>query len=157
MTLSESPAFLKKFRKTPWKFQQTFITPHRNLQHFVAEVVSACLPCRSGCLTLDQVILEPTNLISLFNSYSNPPQYGHGWSITAEEKHEIEAVLYAAFRDTVDFIFVPKPTPFAIFADHDEFTTFYAHTRSNLNRVAEALTRGGFETVPGYQRSQPRR
>jgi|SRR5262249_9647243 len=157
MTLSESPALLKKFRKTPWKFQQTFITPHRNLQHFVAEVVSTCLPCQSGCLTLDQVIFEPTNLISLLNSHSIPPQYGHGWSITAEGKHEIEAVLYAAFRDTVDFVFVPKPAPFAIFADHDDFTTFYAHTRSNLNRVAEALTRGGFETVHDYQRPQSRR
>jgi hypothetical protein len=156
MTLSESPALLKKFRKTPWKFQQTFITPHRNLQHFVAEVASACLPCQSGCLTLDKVIFEPTNLISLLNSHSIPPQYGHGWSIAAEGKHEIEAVLYAAFRDTVDFIFVPKPAPFSIFADHDEFTTFYAHTRSNLNRVAKALTRGGFEAVHAYQRPQSR-
>jgi hypothetical protein len=157
MTLSESPEFLKKFRKTPWKFQQTFITPHRNLQHFVAEVVSGSLPCRSGRLTLDQVIFEPTNLISLFNSYSIPPQYGHGWSITAEERQEIEAVLHAAFRDAVDFIFVPTPARFAIFADHDEFTTFYAHTRSNLNRVAEALTRGGFAAVHHYRRLQPRR
>jgi hypothetical protein len=157
MTVSESPAFLKKFRKTPWKLQQTFITPHRNPQHFVAEIISACLPCRSGCLTLDQVIFEPTNLINLFKSYSISAQYGHGWSITAEGKHETEALLYAALHDAVDFIFVPKPTPFAIFADHDEFTTFYAHTRSNLNRVAEALTRGGFEAVPGYQRPQPRR
>ena len=103
---------------------------------------------------MDQVIFEPTNLISLFSGYSILPQYGHGWSITAEGRHEVEAVLYAALRDAVDFIFVPKPALFAIFADHDNFTTFYAHTRSNLNRVAEALTRGGFESVHDYQRPQ---
>jgi hypothetical protein len=93
MTLSESPASLKRFRKTPWKFQQTFITPHWNLQTFVAEVVSACQPCQSGCITLDQIILEPTNLISVFTSYSISPQYGHGLSITAEGRYEMESVL----------------------------------------------------------------
>jgi hypothetical protein len=30
-----------------------------------------------------------------------------------------------------------------IYADHDEYTTFYANTRSNLNRVVEALVAQG--------------
>lgn len=156
MTLSESPELLRKFRNTPWKFQQTFITPEKNLETFVAEIVSAS-PCQSGCLTIDQIIFEPKNLVNLFNVYSIPLQYGHGWSITAEGPTEVEAVLYAALRDSVDFTFVPKPSPFGIFADHDEYTTFYAHTRANLNRVVEALSLQGFKTVPDYQRPRPRR
>jgi hypothetical protein len=156
MTLSESPELLKKFRNTPWKFQQTFITPEKNLETFVAEIVSAN-SCESGCLTIDQIIFEPKNLVSLFKSHSIPPQYGHGWSITAEGPAEIEAVLYAALRDWVDFTFVPKPSPFGIFADHDEYTTFYSHTRANLNRVVEALSLRGFTPVPDYKRPRPRR
>jgi hypothetical protein len=157
MTLSESSTLLKRFRSNPWKFQQTFATPHRNLEAFVAEVVSASHPCESGCLTLDQVPFEPTNLMGLLNSHSISPQYGHGWSITAVGQEEVEAVLYAAFRDAADFIFVPKPSPFAVFADHDDYTTFYAQTRSNLNRVVGGLSRRGFETVQHYERPRPRR
>ena len=129
MTLSESPASLKKFSKTPWKLQQTFRPPHRKLHDFTAAVVSACQPCQSACLTLDMVTNGPTSLIGLFKSHPIPPQFGHGWSIAAEGQTEIEAALYAALCDCVDFIFVPKPTPFAILADHDEYTTFYAPAR----------------------------
>jgi hypothetical protein len=52
----------------------------------------------------------------------------------------------------VDFLFIPTPKPFVIFADHDEYTTFYANTRSNLNRVAEPLSTLRVEEVLGYQR-----
>ena len=47
---------------------------------------------------------------------------------------------------------MPTPKPFVIYADHDEFTTFYANTRSNLNRVSDTLLTQGFEEVSGYQR-----
>jgi hypothetical protein len=50
------------------------------------------------------------------------------------------------------FSFVPAPKPFVIYADHHDYTTFYANTRSNLNRVADALLAQGFEEVSGYQR-----
>jgi hypothetical protein len=156
MTLSESPELLKKFRNTSWRFQQTFITPHSDLEIFVAEVVSAG-PCQSGRLTIDQITFEPTNLIRLFNTYSMPVKHGHGWSITAEDPLEVEAVLYAALRDWVDFSFVPTPAGFGIFADHDEYSTFYAHKRSSLNRVVERLSGRGFKTVADYQRPRPHR
>ncbi len=44
------------------------------------------------------------------------------------------------------------PKTFVIYADHDEYTTFYANSRSNLNRVTESLLTQGFEEVSGYQR-----
>jgi hypothetical protein len=34
---------------------------------------------------------------------------------------------------------------FVIYADHDEYATFYANTRSNLNRVADALFANGLK------------
>jgi hypothetical protein len=40
-----------------------------------------------------------------------------------------------------------------IYADHDEYATFYANTRSNLNRISEALTLQGFEKIAEYTRS----
>jgi hypothetical protein len=47
---------------------------------------------------------------------------------------------------------MPAPKPFVIYADHDEYTTFFANTKSNLNRVAQPLTAGGFVSVPDYER-----
>jgi hypothetical protein len=41
MTISEALHALKIFRKRPWKFQQTFLTPMQSLQSFVAAIVSA--------------------------------------------------------------------------------------------------------------------
>lgn len=64
-------------------------------------------------------------------------------------------LLEAALGDWVNFTFVPKPKPFVIYADHDEYTTFYANTKSNLNGVVQALSGAGFEKVPDYQRILP--
>ena len=72
--------------------------------------------------------------------------------MVATGPQEIEDLLHAALSDWLDFLFVPAPRPFVIYADHDEYTTFYANTRSNLNRVAEPLLARGFEEVSGYQR-----
>lgn len=156
MTLSENPGRLKRFRHTSRKFQETFVTPHENLQVFVSEIISARHPFESGCLTLDQGVFEPRNLISLLNGYSIAPRYGRGWSISATGPQEMEAVLYSAFRDAVDFIFVPRPSPFALFADHDEYATFYAHSRSNLNQILENLAARGFQPVRNYEGPTPK-
>ena len=73
-------------------------------------------------------------------------------SVTAVGRQEVEELLHTTFADWFDFLFVPTPKPFVIYADHDEYTTFYANTRSNLNRVVEALSAQGFESVADYRR-----
>lgn len=40
-----------------------------------------------------------------------------------------------------------------IYADHDEYCTFYSSERSNLARVREALINAGFQVVEDYERS----
>ncbi len=152
MTLSQMQGSLKRFRRTPWKFQQTFHTPLGNLRPFVATIASALEPLRGGCVIIDQVVFEPEHLIGFLARHSLPAEYGHDWSLTAEGRHETEAVLEAALGDSVDFLFIPTPKPLVIYADHDEYTTFYANSKSNLNRVAKALCAKRFEKVPGYER-----
>jgi hypothetical protein len=39
-----------------------------------------------------------------------------------------------------------------MFADHDEYTTFFAKTGSNLNRVVTALSAKGFREIRDYER-----
>jgi hypothetical protein len=83
---------------------------------------------------------------------SLPVQFVRGLSLAVIGKHEVTALLEAALSDWLDFLFVPTPEPFVIYADHDEYTTFYAGTRSNLDRVVEALSAKGFAKVPDYER-----
>lgn len=72
--------------------------------------------------------------------------------MTAVGQQEVEDLLQAAFTDWFDFVFVPTPKPFVIYADHDEYTTFYANTRSNLNRVLTTMSAQGFDQIPEHTR-----
>ena len=57
----------------------------------------------------------------------------------ASEEAETEELLLAAFTDFIDFKFFPVPKPFVLSADHDEYTSFFAISKSNLNRVVLRL------------------
>jgi hypothetical protein len=152
MNITAEPGTLKKFRRPAWKCQQTLLTPKNDLQTFVAAIVSANEKTKSGCVTIEQVVFEPTNLLKLLASHSIPPRYARGISLTAAGQQEIETLLHAVLGDWIDFIFFPEPRSFAIYADHDEYTTFFAHTRSNLNQVVKTLADKGFKVVPDYER-----
>ena len=147
MTLSEIPGSLKRLTRTPWQFQQTFHTHLQNLPAFVTAILGARNSIRDGCVTIDSVVVEPRHLTALLASCSISEPLCRGSSIVAMGQVETHALLLAAFSDPVDFWFVPAPKSFAIYADHDEFTTFCAVTKSNLNGVVLALSEAGFERV----------
>jgi len=60
--------------------------------------------------------------------------------------------LVAAFGDGPDFICIPTPKPFVFYADHDNWITFYAQTKSHLNHIIEPLSTQGFKLVENWQR-----
>lgn len=152
MDLSEAPGTINKFGRTAWKFQQTFRTPLKNLEPLISSVITAVPRIQAACLTIDKVIFEPKHLIALMTRHQAPLRYVRDITITASGTNESEALLLAALSDWIDFLFVPRPKPFVIYADHDEYTTFYAQTRSNLNSVTCPLARQGVEEIPGYRR-----
>lgn len=152
MILSDNSGALKKFRKNAGIFQQTFETPLKDLSAFVSTILDACETLRSASVTLDQVVFEPTNLRAMLERYARPPRYEHGVMITAEGRVEVNALLCSTLADWIDFLFVPQPRSFFIYADHDEFTTFYAHKRGNLNRVTAPLLAAGFKLEADYER-----
>jgi hypothetical protein len=149
VTIAPTPGALKKFKRSSWRFQQTVKTPLPQLDRFVSVIWVALggLDCVS--ITLDEVI-KATNIQSLFSEdISN--QLGHDTSIRAEGKPAAN-LLQAAFADWVDFLCVPTPKPFVIYADHDEYTTFYANSKSALNQIIIPLRDAGFTMVPDWTR-----
>ena len=73
-------------------------------------------------------------------------------TVNTANRDEAEGLLVAAFGDPVDFLFAPEKKPFVLYADHDQFTTFFAQTRSNLNLIVEELLNHGFQQILDYQR-----
>jgi hypothetical protein len=72
--------------------------------------------------------------------------------MAAESAAELHALLIAALGDWLDFAFVPSPKPFVLYADHDEYATFFANTKSYLNKVANSLKSNGFSSIKDYIR-----
>jgi hypothetical protein len=136
----------------PWEFQLTFETPLTKLETFVKTIVSSAGPIQGASLTIDLVVFEPRTLIDMLARYSIPPICDRGLCLAAAGQLEVEELLVTVFSEWIDFLFVPEPASFAIYADHDEFTTFYAHSRLNLDRLVVALSEQGFKMEASYQR-----
>ena len=97
-------------------------------------------------------MFEPKNLNALLADRCLPPSLQSESCIEATGQQETAALLQAALSDSVDFWFIPTPKPFVIYADHDEYTTFFANSKSNLNGLIEPLLKQGFQKVD-YERN----
>ncbi len=152
MTLSNTRGLIKKFGRTSWRFQTTFGTPLKDLDSFVSAILADDGEFAKGTVTIDGYVFEPNNLKRLLVAKFRSDEFGHDWTISADGKKGVRELLKAALSDWVDFLFIPMLKPFVIYADHDEHTTFYANTKSNLNRVTQPLLKNGFQQIPDFQR-----
>ena len=150
-TLSNSAEEVERFRANPWEFQKTFRTPLEDLNRFVATALTP-FPPEAASLTTYEIVFHPETLLQLMASNSIPVE--NPWKITlrAEGHKSIAELLEAALGCWIDFAFVPTTESFAIYADHDEYTTFYALTEATIKKLATALKQAGFEPVEEYER-----
>lgn len=149
MRLYESSGTLKRYRQTAWECQQTFQIPLNDLERFV-DVVMDAPPCADGAIAVfQQVVFAPQyDLLSLYAKYSLPEKwYGDDVTIEAQSAAEVGELLEAVLHEWIDFLFVPTPEPFVIYADHDQYITFLAHQKAQLSGVVEALTAAKFRPV----------
>ncbi|MHB8756106.1 MAG: hypothetical protein ACYC92_14295 [Candidatus Acidiferrales bacterium] len=87
-------------------------------------ILDALQPLKGASVTIYLVVFEPRGLIEMLASSSIPPTYERGVCLTATDRLEIEELLRVTLSEWIDFLFVPEPSEFVIYADHDEFTTF---------------------------------
>lgn len=150
MTVTPTPGALKKFRRTPWRFQQTVERPDAgDLERFVSTIITAHGNLEAATVTIDDVVFNTERMSALC-----PPSsaLSHDTSLTAQSPEEAHALLVAAFWDGPDFVCIPTPKPFVFYADHDDWITFYANTRSHLNHVIEPVASHGYKIVQNWQR-----
>lgn len=149
MHLKVSPGILKRCRRTAWAHQQTFLTPLDDLPRFVDVILTAIPKLEGALVVFDRFAFEPRyDLIPLYAKHGLPEKY-YDPDLTLEAATAAEAreLLNAVFSEWIDFFFIPTPRKFTIYADHDEYTTFFAQHKGHLNGVVEALTAANFRPV----------
>lgn len=134
-----------------FRFQHTFRTPLDQLGAFVSTILAAHPQMAGATFVVENWVFEPTHLLAV--SGVSADEIGSEAVIRADSTPAAESLLVAALSDWVDLFFIPEPRLFVIYADHDEYCTFYSGERSNLARVREALINAGFQMVEGYERS----
>jgi hypothetical protein len=139
---------IKRFHRTPWRFEKTFQTPLRTLQSFSAAIIESLGEVDRGVVTIDAMIMPAGKIDALLASNQIQQALRQDMCLIAETAHEVQSLLIAALSDWVDFLFVPSPRPFVLYADHDEYATFFANTRSNLGKVTSALSRSSALDAP---------
>lgn len=152
MKASSNSKALKQFRRNPWPFQATFQTPLKDLERFVSTFIAVHQPIEGGSVTIDSYVFEPKTLNAFLAEQLISQQITHAVSLEAESQQEVEVLLRATLADWIDFLFIPSPRRFAIYTDHDEYTTFYANTKGNVSKIVGALRENGFREVDGYER-----
>jgi hypothetical protein len=143
---------LKQFLRNPWPFQTTFQTPFNDLERFVSTFIAVHQPIERGSVTINKYVFEPKTLNAFLAERSISQQITHGVSLEADGQQEVEALLRATLADWIDFLFIPSPGRFAIYTDHDEYTTFYASTKGNLSKLVSVLLEKGFKNIDDYVR-----
>lgn len=150
MTATPTPGALKKFRRTPWRFQQTVELPKpEERERFVSTIIAAIGNLESATVTIDEVVFRTEQLSAVCPAGSN---LTHDTSISAPSAKEARALLVAAFWDGPDFICIPTPKPFVFYADHDNWITFYANSKSNRNLIIAPLAANGYKLIQNWQR-----
>jgi hypothetical protein len=149
--LTDHAIAIERFRANPWASQRTFETPLKDLHRFVETFLSP-LTIESAVLRTDQIVFEPQDLLALAEKYSIHVENQWEFALRADGKSFVAELLEAVLGDWADFVFVPSPEIFAIYADHDEFITFYAQDKSQLTAVISPLLAEGFKSIPDYVR-----
>lgn len=159
ITLSHTAGALKQFRRRQWRQQRTFSVSRAKAVAAADAVVSLFGPESSGTATVDEVVFEPRELEALFARYgvargARRSTYDlHDWTAGADNRDELAELLRAALLDGVDCVFQSTDPKLALYADHDEYLTFFCNSPGPLKSLERSLARAGISPVDDYRRA----
>ncbi|HWR15624.1 MAG TPA: hypothetical protein VN577_12400 [Terriglobales bacterium] len=153
MRVRLNPGTIKKFGRTAWRYQRTYQIPAgKNVARFASAIIQALEEARDANLTVDNLVFEPEHLKTLIGS--NEMHLEHDVTIEVEGRDALIQVLEAAMKDIGDFLFVPRPKRFVLYADRNQRATFFSQSAASLNKMSEFLSNEGFQELPVRRRAQ---
>ena len=108
------------------------------------------IPATEASVTIDQIIFEPKSLLELLMTRGIHTEDLMDANIRATGHADVLALLESRLSDWVDFLFVPSPNRFVLYADHDEWTTIFATNEVDLASMSAAMCSGSFEMITNY-------
>lgn len=141
--LPSIPEAIHRFRANPWPYQKTLETPRKNMATFLSALL-AVFPVDRGVASTDQVVFEPDDFLELLKARELSLENFWTFCAEASSSEDVAVLLDAMLNDWIDFMFVPSPARFAIYADHDEYLTVYVPTSSDLDQLVTRLGLVGF-------------
>jgi hypothetical protein len=141
--LPSAPEAVRQFRANSWPYQRTLVTPRKNMASFLSALLDA-FPVDQGVASTDQVIFEPDNFLELLKSRELEIENYRTFNAEASNTEDATALLAAMLNDWIDFVFVPSPPSFAVYADHDDYLTIYVPSSPERDRLVTRLELEGF-------------
>ena len=146
--------------QAPYPFQQTCATPLENLPLFVKTLLAPFAVAQAS-FWIELIVLEPRELIWFLRGLdiaSDQVELNRS-VILAENRLEAHDLLECVLGQWTDFALLPAPKEFAIYADHDEYTTIFTRTAAVLTDLSPQMKKEGFREIEGWtwtqSRSQP--
>ncbi len=157
MKISTQPSAGWRLREAPFTFQTTYVRPLGDLPKFVNTLLKN-FEVSEGTVSIEQIIFEPKVLIWYLRGRGFLRDEGqlNKAVIHAENKSEVAELLECVFGQWADFAFIPSPNEFAIYADHDEYTTIFAASAESLSLIRSDIDQERFKTAEGWTWTGPR-
>ena len=136
-------------RRHAWKRQVTCVTPLKRLPWYTAALIQQLLPFDRALLIIDQVVFDlPPGLEKLRSAAAEqrPVHEAPGHAF----EHDVEGfrgALESALSGWVDLRALFSPSKHALWADHDEYTTFFSESSGTVADVRRVLRDGGVKLV----------
>jgi hypothetical protein len=151
MTVTHTPGSVSRFRRTPWRFQQTVETDERSGMVIATAIAERRIGIQEVTIIIDKLVVDSP--LSGVLSPAAADSLTHNSTVSTTTPDEVTLLVSEAFTyNAFDFILIPRPKPFVVYSDHDGFVTFYANTKSHLNRIIDLLTAQGVKLVRDWKR-----
>jgi hypothetical protein len=143
--------------KAPFPFQQTYVTPLKDLHRFVNALL-APFEVGEAAIWIETIVFTPNDLIAYLQSFGITTNEGelNQAVLSADSPSETRELLEHVLGDWIDFAFIPSSKTFAIYADHDEFTTIFTASPEVLALLQADMKLQGFKAVENWTWTGPR-
>jgi hypothetical protein len=150
ITLQDSNGW--RLREPPFPFQQTYATPLNDLPRFVNSLLSP-FEITTAAIWVETIVFTPDDLIAYLQTLGIFSDEGtlNRSIIEAENANEANTLLQKVLSQWIDFAFLPSPKDFAIYADHDEYTTVFTSTAEFLVSLRSVMKLQGFKEIDDWR------